>query len=151
MQEFQMTKINKSEDHSTNQVIPIITPPIQHQLKMENAEPPSIHMQAQEAPIEQAHQVGIPLRPKDREYTALLDDETGDWYLVITDGKECFHLSENEAKRAASMLNEMGSNVITLYCRTTGCKENGAWLKRAAADVKKNVYFCEICKQPMVR
>lgn len=87
---------------------------------------------------------------KDKEYVATVDDD-GDWFVVASENGTCRHLTESEAKQIASMINEQGSNVITLYCRNDKCKYKGTWIKRASEDVKKNVYFCEGCKQNLTR
>ena len=87
---------------------------------------------------------------KDKEYVATTDDD-GDWFLSVSENGECRHLKESEAKQVASMMNEQGSNIITLFCRTEKCKYKGTWLKRTSEDVKKNIYYCEGCKQGMTR
>lgn len=86
---------------------------------------------------------------KDTEYAATKKD--GDWILALIEKGEYRHLSEDEAKKVASIMNEQGSNVITLYCRSEKCKYKGTWIKRSSEDAKKNVYFCEGCKQGLTR
>lgn len=131
------------------QKISLLTPkdtPAVHNIHQTNPEPKSpLQIQNQEPPTDLARSVNH----NNKEFASFKDDSN--WYLMMFEDGKLRHLTEMESKQAASMLNEQGSNVITLYCRTQTCKEKGAWIKRASADVKKNVYFCEICKHPMVR
>lgn len=130
-----------------------ITPIVNiHQLKMENAEPPSIHSQNLEVQItpesHPEHARSLPV-PKNTEYVAYQDGD--DWCLLKTDGHNFYHLTENEAKQVAQIINEQGSNVVTLFCRNDKCVSKGSWIKRASGDVKKNVYHCATCSTPMLR
>jgi hypothetical protein len=149
-----MSKINPTTPNNIIQIIDVDPNPVTPQLKMENAEPPSIHMQANHSihsqTPEPTQELARPVKSKDKEYTAIQDDD-GQWYLVTTNGQDLNHLTELEAKQAAQFLNEQGSNVITLFCRNEKCKDKGSWIKRASGDVKKNVYFCSTCNGHMIR
>jgi len=125
-----------------------ITPPTTLSIVEEESLPivnPSV-TETPVAPIELAR----PTVFKDATYIATKDDD-GDWFLAMQENGEFRHLRESEAKRIASIMNEQGSNIITLYCRNEKCKHKGSWIKRASDDVKKNVYFCDGCKQGMTR
>ena len=87
--------------------------------------------------------------PKNAEYAATKKD--GEWLLAVTENGEYRHLTESEARKVASIMNEQGSNIITLFCRNEKCRHKGSFIKRSSDDVKKNTYFCDSCKSGMTR
>ncbi len=123
---------------------PIKPPP----LSIVETEPPVPTLTVQESPPAPTELARPPVHNK--EFAATVDAD-GDWFLVVNENNSYRHLTETEARQVASIMNEQGSNVITLFCRTEKCKYKGTWIKRASDDVKKNVYFCEGCKQGMTR
>lgn len=87
---------------------------------------------------------------------------TGEEWVFVTQGKRTLLLlkssdgrmrtpTEDEAHQACSYLNDQHSYTVTLYCRNDECKDKGSFIRRGSDDAKKNVYTCEVCKEPMVR
>lgn len=126
--------------------IPIIPPP----LKVVENESPVPTLAVQESPPAPTEQARPAPPPSNKEYIAV-KDEDGDWNIVVSENKELRAPTENEARQVASMMNELGSNVVTLYCRNDRCRHKNTWIKRASEDIKRNVYICDTCKQPMVK
>lgn len=121
-------------------------------------EPPPLTVVEKEVPIANTSPTESPPFPaelarpvvfKDTSYAATKKD--GEWLLAVTENGEYRHLTESEARKVASIMNEQGSNIITLFCRNEKCKHKGSWIKRSSEDVKKNTYFCDGCKSGMTR
>jgi hypothetical protein len=127
--------------------VPIPPPPA---LTIVNSETPDSTIPTPTEPSPLPSDLVRPSSSKDKEFTATVDSD-GDWFLVISDKGTLRHLTETEARQVASVMNEQGSNIITLYCRTETCRHKNTWIKRSSDDVKKNVYFCDGCKQGMTR
>lgn len=89
--------------------------------------------------------------PKNNEQWAFVTQGAKTLLLLKSSSGDFRTPTEDEAHQACSYLNDQHSYIVTLYCRTPDCKDKGAWIRRGTDDVKKNVYTCEICKQPMVR
>ena len=78
-------------------------------------------------------------------------DEDGTPHMIVFDGKERIATVE-ECERACRILNEDGSNVVKVFCKTEGCNAKGGWIERTRANLEKTVYKCEgSCGRPMER
>lgn len=78
-------------------------------------------------------------------------DDDGMPHLVIKDGETLRPATLDECESASRILNEQGSNIIRLICKTISCKDKGGWIERTREDANKNVYKCDVCGQAMSR
>jgi hypothetical protein len=82
----------------------------------------------------------------------LFVDEDKDPHIIISENGHDRLPTKDECERAISILNEEGSNIVRLSCRTEGCTGKGGWIERTRLDASKNIYLCEGgCGRPMER
>jgi hypothetical protein len=99
-----------------------------------------------------SHEFARPPNISSKEYIAVQDDiNEGAWLLGMMENGELRHLTKDEAGQVASIMNEQGSNIITLFCRNDACKDKGTFIQRASQDAKKNVYHCVTCMKGMTK
>lgn len=73
--------------------------------------------------------------------------------IQVKNGKNVRNPTDEEMEHIVNIMNEQGSNIITLFCRTEDCPGKGGWIRRSVEDAKQNALglVCEDCKKPMVR
>jgi len=85
------------------------------------------------------------------EWKVYVDDD-GDSHLIVSEAGKSRIATKEECQNACKLLNEEGSTVVRLECKTLTCPGKGGWIERTRLDATKNMYICEGgCGRPMER